>query len=147
MSLIIKRNTTFKIPRTGSGAPNGIPVASTNTINVVDNFNINQTISLNKISSTEYRTESSPIPLVITQSYCEAYGYDVDITLFRVSVIREFDLVDTWFYRYYTIYECDGQNIVDTQSILRVPQVTNGIIPTTGWTLNGNPYSFNITAA
>lgn len=29
MSLIIKRNTTFKIPRTGSGAPSGIPVSTT----------------------------------------------------------------------------------------------------------------------
>ena len=32
MSLIIKKNTTFKIPRTGSGAPSGIPVAGTNSI-------------------------------------------------------------------------------------------------------------------
>ena len=35
MSLIIKKNTTFKIPRTGSGAPSGIPVASTASIVVV----------------------------------------------------------------------------------------------------------------
>ena len=35
MSLIIKKNTTFKIPRTGSGAPSGIPVASTSSIVVV----------------------------------------------------------------------------------------------------------------
>jgi hypothetical protein len=32
MSLIIKKNTTFKIPRTGSGAPSGIPVATSNII-------------------------------------------------------------------------------------------------------------------
>ena len=32
MSLIIKKNTTFKIPRTGSGAPSGIPVASTASV-------------------------------------------------------------------------------------------------------------------
>jgi hypothetical protein len=34
MSLIIKKNTTFKIPRTGSGAPSGIPVASTTQVNL-----------------------------------------------------------------------------------------------------------------
>jgi hypothetical protein len=35
MSLIIKKNTTFKIPRTGSAAPSGLPVASTSSIVVV----------------------------------------------------------------------------------------------------------------
>ena len=35
MSLIIKKNTTFKIPRTGSGAAGGLPVASTPSIVVV----------------------------------------------------------------------------------------------------------------
>ena len=32
MSLIIKKNTTFKIPRTGSGALSGIPTATANSI-------------------------------------------------------------------------------------------------------------------
>jgi len=40
MSLIIKKNTTFKIPRTGSGAPSGIPV-STQTIIVTNNADFN----------------------------------------------------------------------------------------------------------
>ena len=35
MSLIIKKNTTFKIPRTGSGAAGGLPVASTPSIVVI----------------------------------------------------------------------------------------------------------------
>jgi len=144
MSLIIKKNTTFKIPRTGSGAPNGIPVASTNTINVVDTFNIGQTISLTKIAPNEYRTEGSPLPLVMSQTYCEAYGYDVDLNLFRASVVLE---ADYWYYRYYALYECDSQNVLDTFNMVDVPQVTNGIIPTTGWRLNGNPTTFNITAA
>lgn len=38
MSLIIKKNTTFKIPRTGSGAPSGFPdVASTSIVNALIN--------------------------------------------------------------------------------------------------------------
>jgi hypothetical protein len=123
-------------------APSGIAVASTNTINVVDALNIGQTISLTKISSTEYRTEASPLPLVMTQTYCEAYGYEVPVTLFKVSVILE---AGYWYYRYYAMHECDGQNILDIFNMLDVPQVTNGIIPTTGWRQNGNPYSFTIT--
>jgi hypothetical protein len=36
MSLIIKKNTTFKIPRTGSGAPSGIPVAGTASVTIAN---------------------------------------------------------------------------------------------------------------
>jgi hypothetical protein len=42
MSLIIKKNTTFKIPRTGSGAPSGIPVASTSSVIITNSLSNGQ---------------------------------------------------------------------------------------------------------
>jgi len=132
------------ISKVGGGvAPSGIPVASTNTINVVDNFNINQTISLSKISSTEYRKESSPLPLYLDQQYCYDEDNNKPIMLERVSVILEGGI---WYYRYLTRWECDAYS-TDPSNQLNVTQVASGIIPITGWLRNGNPYSFTITAA
>ena len=108
-------------------APSGIVVATTNTINVVDDFNIEETISLTKFSSTEYRTDE--YSFVISQIYCEAYSDNVNITVFRVSVILDGGY---WIYRYYGIYDCDG-NVQVTYDNTSVQQVTSGIIPTTGW--------------
>jgi len=122
--------------RGSTPAPSGIVVATTNTINVVDTFNIGQTISLTKINSTEYRTEAYSFN--IGQIYCEAYSDNVNITVFRVSVILE---ADYWIYRYYGLYECDG-NVAVNYDNTSVQQVTSGIIPTTGW----SP-SLTITAA
>jgi hypothetical protein len=55
MSLIIKKNTTFKIPRTASGAPSGIPI-STGTIIVLTVAATSAAIvgSYNKQSDTEW---------------------------------------------------------------------------------------------
>lgn len=117
-------------------APSGIVVATTNTINVVDAFNIGETISLTKFSSTEYRTDA--YSFVISQIYCEAYSDNVNITVFRVSVILDGGY---WIYRYYGLYDCDG-NVEVTYDNTSVQQVTSGIIPTTGW----SP-SLTITAA
>ena len=109
-------------------APSGIVVATTNTINVVDVFNIGQTISLTKLDSNEYRTEAYSFN--ISQIYCEAYSDNVNITVFRVSVILEGGY---WIYRYYGIYECGGDNFGQNYDISSVLEVTSGIIPTTGW--------------
>ena len=128
MSLIIKKNTTFKIPRTGSGASNGIPVASTNTINVVDNFYINQTIALAKVSSTEYRTTSYPYTFE-EEVYCDINEAYVSVDIYRISIIKESGY---WIYRYYGLYNCDTNFNYDLD-LGNVQEVTNGIIPTTGW--------------
>ena len=122
-----KRGVNLYIPKRRSAAPSGIVVATTNTINVVDTFNIGQTISLTKIDSTEYRTEAYVFDL--GQTYCHAYGENLNITGFRVSVILEGGY---WIYRYYGIYDCDG-NVATNHDNTSVQQVTSGIIPTTGW--------------
>ena len=137
MSLIIKKNTTFKIPRTGSVAPNGIPVASTNTINVVDNFYINQTIALAKVSSTEYATSAYTYTFE-EEVYCDVNETEVSVDIYKISVIKESGY---WIYRYYGLYNCDTNFNYDLD-LGNVQEVTNGIIPTTGWS-----NSLTITAA
>jgi len=136
LSLNIGLNNGRKLPFGGGAAPSGIVVATTNTINVVDTFNIGETISLTKINSTEYRTGA--YSFVISQIYCEAYSDNVNITVFRASVILESDY---WIYRYYGLYDCDG-NVAINYDNTSVQQITSGIIPTTGW----SP-SLTITAA
>jgi hypothetical protein len=141
-----KRGINLYVPRRSSSAPSGIPVASTNTINVVDTFSIGQTISLSKINSTEYRTESSPLELYVGGEYCYEQENFTDVRLYRVSVILEGGI---WYYRYFTYWACGDGNPYPTDSSnqLSVTQVASGIIPITGWLRNGNPYSFTITAA
>ena len=135
MAFIVKRDAVV--------IPAGIPVASTNTINVVDNFNINQTISLTKNTSIEYQTQSSPLPLVLGQEYCDYDSAFINVNLFKASL----SLINgTWYYMYSTSTNCDGEYLNGIFK-LSVAQVTNGIIPTTGWLQNGSPYSFIITAA
>ena len=56
MSLIIKKNTTFKIPRTGSGAPSGIPVASTSQIIVTSTNSFIGSAPFNKTSETIFES-------------------------------------------------------------------------------------------
>jgi len=108
--------------------PSGIVVATTNTINVVDNFYINQTIALAKFSSTEYRTESYSYTFE-EEVYCESTEEYVPVNIYRISVIKESGY---WIYRYYGLYNCDT-NINYDLDLGNVQEVTNGIIPTTGW--------------
>ena len=55
MSLIIKKNTIFKIPRTGSGVPNGIPIsAATITVLTVGATSAARVGSYNKQSDVEW---------------------------------------------------------------------------------------------
>ena len=140
MSLIIKKNTTFKIPRTGSGAPNGIPVASTNTINVVDTFDYNQTISLSKVGGSSIYSFTVPNfgSLNLGQVYCEQYSDNVNIYLSSMIVFKE---GVNWVYRYIGLYECDGYSQVNFDKS-SVEEINNGIIPTIDW----SP-SLTITAA
>ena len=136
MSLIIKKNTTFKIPRTGSGAPSGIPVASTNTINVVDNVGYNGTIALSKSSSTLYFANIGGFNY--SQVYCEPYSDNVNVSIAGMRLIKEGNY---WIYRYLGFYECNDILQID-YDIVSVLEVTSGIIPTVGW----SPF-ITITAA
>lgn len=137
MSLIIKKNTTFKIPRTGSGAPSGIPVASTNTINVVDNVGYNGTIALSKSSSTLYFANIGGFNY--SQVYCEPYSGNVSVSIAGVRLIKEGDY---WIYRYLGFYDCVDEGLQIDYDIVSVLEVTSGIIPTAGW----SPF-ITITAA
>ena len=115
----------------------GIIVATTNTINVVDNFYINQTIALAKVSSTEYATSAYPYTFE-EEVYCELNENHVNVDIYKISVIKESGY---WIYRYYGLYNCDTNFNYDLD-LGNVQEVTNGIIPTTGWS-----NSLTITAA
>jgi hypothetical protein len=134
-----KKGTNLYVPkkRIVPAVPSGIVVATTNTINVVDNFYINQTIALAKVSSTEYRTTSYTYTFE-EEVYCEDTQEYVSVDIYKISVIKE---SGSWFYRYYGLYNCDT-NIEYDINQANVVEVTNGIIPTTGWSSN-----LTITAA
>ena len=129
MAFIVKRDPIV--------IPAGIPVASTNTINVVDNLYINQTIALAKVSSTEYATTSYTYTFE-EEVYCELNENYISVDIYKISVIKESGY---WIYRYYGLYNCDT-NFNYNLEFGNVQEVTNGIIPTTGWS-----NSLTITAA
>jgi hypothetical protein len=112
-----------------SSASAGIRVASKNTINVVDNFYINQTIALAKVSSTEYATSAYPYTFE-EEVYCDVSETSVSVDIYKISVIKESGY---WIYRYYGLYNCDTNFTYDLD-FANVQEVTNGIIPTIGWT-------------
>ena len=117
-------------------APSGIPVATTNTINVVDTFGYNGTIALSKISSTLY---SVSVAFIYGTAFCEASSGPVDVLILAIKLIKESGY---WLYRYEGFYDCDGNIFGVSNDITSVLEVTSGIIPTTGW----DP-SLTITAA
>jgi hypothetical protein len=123
-----KKGINLYVPtrRRVSAAPSGIPVASTNTINVVDTFGYNGTIALSKISSTLYAVSTN---FIYGSTYCEAYSDYVNVYIAQIRLIKEGDY---WIYRYEGIYNCE-ENYSQNSDISSVLEVTNGIIPTTGW--------------
>ena len=133
-----KKGINLYVPkkRIVSAAPSGIVVATTNTINVVDTFNLGQTVSLTKNTSTEYR--SLAYSTFLGTEYCNEYGTDPDVNLYAIYIKKE---GNDWIYRYEGVYSCDGNfSVYYTKS--SVLEVSSGIIPTTGW----SP-SLTITAA
>ena len=123
MSLIIKKNTTFKIPRTGSGAPSGIPVAS--TTNVIVTFG--DTSSLN-YARNGYPTFTNYSIIEPTPSIA-----------FQVLDFNG-EVENTWaLSQYFTL----GGIIQATN-----PSTNSAIIPTTNWIyIIGSGPSITITAA
>ncbi len=129
----------LSVPRVGAAAPSGIVVATTNTINVVDTFNIGQAISLSKVNSTLYRSLGGAFTnFVNDQIYCEGYSGNVDVLVSTVSIVKSGNI---WYYQYNGVYNCED-NFNQDYGIATVQEVTSGIIPTTGW----SP-SLTITAA
>jgi hypothetical protein len=133
-----RRGINLYVPkrRIASAAPSGIPVATTNTINVVDTFGYNGTIALSKQNSILY---SASVNFIYGTAYCEAISGDVDVT---IAAIKLFKQSGYWFYRYEGLYDCDGNIFGTANDLASVLEVTSGIIPTTGW----DP-SLTITAA
>ena len=130
-----KKGINLYVPR----RPSGIPVASTNTINVVDTFSIGQTISLSKIDSTRYRSLGGAFNSFANGQTSCGEGYsDVNINVLTVSIVKS---GNTWYYQYNGFYNCEDTFSQDS-NIATVQQVTSGIIPTSGW----SP-SLTITAA
>ena len=124
------------VRKVGGAAPSGIPVATTNTINVVDTFGYNGTIALSKSSSTLY---SASVGFIYGTVFCEAISGNVDATITAIKLIKESGY---WIYRYDGFYDCDGNILGTSNDIASVLEVTSGIIPTIGW----DP-SLTITAA
>jgi len=110
-----------------TSVPTSIPVATTNTISVVDTFYANQTITLNKVSSTEYSTTA--YPFAMGAIYCESTSTDVNINYNKISVIK---IGDHWIYRYFGSYVC-GTTINTNVDPTSVVEITNGEIPSNGW--------------
>lgn len=131
MSLIIKKNTTFKIPRTGSGAPSGIPVASTNQIIVTNAGFFNGTYT--KRSSGADLT----IPYGLLQGTGNSYstyeaGTDLFVLIGPQMTVGGYG-VGSWIFAY-------GYNDDDYGNIIfgAVDPITNAStditsIPTIGW--------------
>jgi len=126
------------IRKVGAAAPSGIVVATTNTINVVDTFGFNQTISLSKISSTLYRS-SGLSPIITGTVYCAPTESNVNISVGQVEVQKA---GGEWYYRFLGSYNCDGDSFSVDEDKASVSEITSGIIPTSGWSPN-----LTITAA
>jgi hypothetical protein len=160
MSLIIKKNTTFKIPRTGSGASNGIVVATTNAVNISGNNTVVPTGTYTKVTSTSVRVAGSAISdkMFIATGFVylkeagygdinystNAYGYILipPNTTFTATFFNP--LPSETFWRAGKVYALFGEESSD----FAFPFPNNNsstdatIIPTSGWN-----YAITITAA
>jgi hypothetical protein len=124
----------------GGAAPSGIPVATTNTINVVDTFGYNATATLTKVDSTLYENNAV---FGYGELYCGLFEQNVPFTVNNIR-LRKQDNGNgtyTWIYEYNGYIACDGDEF-SLVGLSNVAEITNGIIPTTGW----SP-SITITAA
>ena len=102
-------------------------MASTNTINVVDNVGYNATVALTKTNNTLYLASVGINGY--SQIYCVAYSDNVPIDIVQIRLIKENGY---WIYRYEGLYNCE-ENYGQNYDIASVLEVTSGIIPTVGW--------------
>jgi hypothetical protein len=131
MSLIIKKNTTFKIPRTGSGAPSGIPVASTNQIIVTNAGSFNGT----------YIKRSAGADLTIpygalagtgnSYSVSEA-GTDVFVLIGPQMTVGGYG-AGSWIFAYGYNDDDYGSIVFGAIEPITNPSTNITTIPTTGW--------------
>jgi hypothetical protein len=159
MSLIIKKNTTFKIPRTGSGAPSEIVVATTNAVNISGNNGLVPNGIYTKVTSTSVRVAGSAISdkmfIATGFVYLKEAGYGDDIrptqpygdiliapnTTFTASFFNP--LAPETFWRAGRVYAFFGEESDDfafpNSNFNSSTDAT--IIPTSGWN-----YAITITA-
>jgi hypothetical protein len=132
MSLIIKKNTTFKIPRTGSGAPSGIPYSTLQII--LSGFNDTR-IGVDRTS-----------PITLTKrtafGFPNEWGSSGDEGYY-VYVYRS-NSSGTWG----VLLQQFGEDGFGSYVSATNPSTSNSEIPTTGWVLSeGVTGSIIITAA
>jgi len=126
MSLIIKKNTTFKIPRTGSGASSGIVVAT--TTNVV--------VTFGDTSGINYARSDYP-----AYTFYAVYNPTESISFQRLTF--NYDVANTWSLVQHSSGE-EGALVIEATN----PSTNPLIIPTTGWTYTlGTGPTVTITAA
>jgi len=131
LSLNVGLNNGRKLPFGGGAAPSGIPVATTNTINVVDTFGYNATATLTKVDSTLYENN---VNFGYGELYCGLFEQNVPfyVTNIRLRKQDNGNGTYTWLYEYNGYIACDGDEF-SLVGLSNVAEITNGIIPTTGW--------------
>ena len=156
MSLIIKKNTTFKIPRTGSGAPSGIEVATTASVTVAGfpggytTYNGTYT----KVGDPSLNGFAGVDPTIVTpptNGTVYIKGLASFVLLPPSVTIGGFNAYDGDDYSYefgaqnnWTILRIndDGEGVTSLIVIATNESSNNDYIPTTGWT-----FGITITAA
>ena len=159
MSLIIKKNTTFKIPRTGSGAPSGIEVAATASVDIVGftggfNYIANGTY-IKQSTGYSFSSDYADVITITGISYIFVYNSaqkyillppESSIELEQDGRASSIPASGTW--RIGNIYTSgEGENVFfgmsyDTNDPVTNSSSNNDYIPTTDWSQN-----ISITAA
>jgi hypothetical protein len=134
MSLIIKKNTTFKIPRTGSGAPSGLPYSSTNSINLVDASYPDQNGNYPKV--TGYSNFIDDSGTITTNQFGITYGSGpatfTYYFVFNVTTNRwEFGTYEDSFGEGTIVWSPAPYPTYATN-----PSTNQNFIPTSGWSRN-----------
>jgi hypothetical protein len=150
MSLIIKKNTTFKIPRTGSGAPSGIPVASTASV-VMANFFPNNGTYTKSVEGTDFGSDpdfSLGVGVVFYKLSVNGTGQTILLPPnLDITVTNSYEGEDYYSYvtaeAYWRIVDVTAYESETSINTLASNSSTDAsLIPTTGW----SP-SLTITAA
>jgi hypothetical protein len=132
MSLIIKKNTTFKIPRTGSGAPSGLPYSSTNSINLVDASYPVQSNNYPKIAG--YSNYTDDIGITTTNQF----GQTINGSIPNGYVLFVFNVTSNrWEFGFYESYGDGGLAWYNGYANFSSnPSTNQNFIPTSNWTRN-----------
>jgi hypothetical protein len=114
MSLIIKKNTTFKIPRTGSGAPSGISL----TAPVI----YASGLSLSNEPPFYSGAINNPYYLISSGYWLSGDGYGKVLYVIGTG----------WLFYAYALYDALDQT--PTEALVAINTAPATSLPTTGWT-------------